>query len=494
VTILSTTTGEQDGLPTADQAFRVEQHGIDYIAPSERWATPRDLAGFWGGAMIQVEYFVYGAILMTFGFTFAQALSLILIGNLSYVLLGLCSLQGPNAGTTVFGINRASFGPHGSRLIAFFNWLTQIGFETEGLILIVGAAVVLADKAGFHAGTPAKVVFIVAAITVQVLLPFFGHATMVKVLRLLVLPFVALYAGLLVFAVEHANLHAVHHGAGWQLYMVGLAFSITLSGLGWTENGNDYSRYLPESASKPAIVGWVFVGTAIPQILVMTLGAAVGTFLTTVGTAPNPFQPFAHTSTIASWFVVVFLVLSIVQLFAINSLDLYSSGVTLQAIGIHIKRSYAVLVDSAICLGITSFAVFNSSFNTLLKDFVDVVIVWIAPWMAIFLVDWGLRHFRYAASHLQRTDRTSIYWATGGVNWNAIGAELFGMVASFSALSPTFHVPTWMNAITVHTGGADFSVFTGIAGGALAYVLAELATGRVKHQVAAQERLLAQRA
>jgi len=64
----------------------------------------------WAGASVNVEYFIYGAILIGFGFSFLQTLSLIIIGNLSYFLLGLASLQGPDAGTTVFGINRAAFG------------------------------------------------------------------------------------------------------------------------------------------------------------------------------------------------------------------------------------------------------------------------------------------------------------------------------------------------------------------------------------------------
>ncbi|HTT86135.1 MAG TPA: cytosine permease, partial [Acidimicrobiales bacterium] len=79
-------------LPEADLAFHVERHGIDYIPTAERWARPRDLFGMWAGASVQIEYFVYGAILMTFGFTFAQALSLIVIGNISFLLLGVCSL------------------------------------------------------------------------------------------------------------------------------------------------------------------------------------------------------------------------------------------------------------------------------------------------------------------------------------------------------------------------------------------------------------------
>ncbi len=217
-----------EALPEEDLAFHVEQHGIDFIPENERWAKPRDLAGMWAGASVQVEYFIYGAILMTFGLSFGQTLSIIIIGNLSYFLLGLCSLQGPQTGTTVFGVNRASFGPNGSRIIAAFNWLTQIGFEVEGLLLIVGAALVLFIKGGFNPGHPAEVIFVIVAVAIQIVLPLLGHATIVKTLRLLVIPFIILFAVLLIFTVQHAQIHSFTKGADWQTYMAGLAFTITL--------------------------------------------------------------------------------------------------------------------------------------------------------------------------------------------------------------------------------------------------------------------------
>ena len=119
-------------LPVADLPFHVEQHGIDLIPAAERWARPRDLGAMWAGASINIEYFVYGALLMTFGFSLTQALVLIVVGNLSWLLVGLCSLQGPATGTTSFGVNRAVFGPRGSKGLALFNWVTMIGFEVEG--------------------------------------------------------------------------------------------------------------------------------------------------------------------------------------------------------------------------------------------------------------------------------------------------------------------------------------------------------------------------
>ncbi len=473
--------------PHAQEAFHVEQHGVDYIPQSERWARPKDIFGMWAGASVQIEYFIYGAILMTFGLTFVQVLFVIVLGNLSYLLLGLCSLQGPQTGTTVFAINRAAYGPNGGRPISFFNWITQIGFEVEGLILIVGAGLVLMVKAGFTPADPAKVVLVIVAVLVQGIIPFLGHAPIVKTLRALVVPFVVLFAVMLGFAIPHANVHVVAHSGDWQTFMEALAFTIALSGLGWAECGNDYTRYCPADTSRKGIVGWVFVGTFVPEVLVMTLGAVVGTFVLNIGTGAGGFLPFAHQSKIPAWFVVVFLVFAVVQLFAINSLDMYSSGVTLQALGLPVKRYQAVLVDCAVALGITMWAIFSGSFTEYLSDFVDIVIVWIAPWCAIFLTDWALRRYRYAPGELQKTGRDSMYWRWNGIHWPALIAQVAGMFAAISALyvNPTYYfsIPRWLNEVTDHTQdaghyGADFSVFLGMAVGSLVYLALAFRTVR----------------
>jgi NCS1 family nucleobase:cation symporter-1 len=473
-------------LPTEDTAFHVEMRGIDYVPVSERWAKPRDVAGMWAGASVQMEYLVYGTLLMTiFGLSFGQVVSLIIIGNLSYFLLGLCSLQGPNAGTTVFTISRASYGPNGGRLVSLFNWLTQVGFETEGLALIVFGAMALTSKAGFTAGTPAKVIFILLAAAVQMVLPFLGHATIVKTLRALIIPFIILYAILAVLTLGKADTSVVHHGADWQTWFVGLAFVMTLSGLGWAECGNDFTRYCPPETSKKGIVGWLFLGTAIPEILIMLLGAAVGTYLKNFN-GGDPFSSYPHA--FSSWFLVPFFIVAIIQLFAINSLDLYSSGVTLQALGLPVKRWQAVVVDTVIAGGITFYAVFSSSFSTLLSEFVDGVIVWIGPWIAIFLIDWALRRYRYVPMELQRTDAGGLYWRRGGIHWPAIIAQLAGGVVSFLALN---EYPHYVGPIAraVGGGGADFSVFAGIIVGGGVYLV--LAWSGVRREADLQDQMLA---
>jgi nucleobase:cation symporter-1, NCS1 family len=508
---------DHDG-STGDPSFRVETHGIDYIPETERWATPRNIAAMWAGSALNVEYFIYGALLMGFGFSFTTALSIIVIGNLSFFLLGLASLQGPEAGTTAFTVSRAAFGTKGSRIVAFFNWVTQLGFETEGLILIVGAVIVLCQMGGLHVSSTFKVVFIILAAAIQAVLPYFGHATLVRVLRALIVPFGAIYVLLAVYDLKHGmSSFKGSPFANWELYTAGLAFTIALSGLGWTECGNDYTRYLPRDAKKGAVVGWIFLSTAIPEIVMMVLGAATFTFLSSSAqvaawNGANPFEALRGQGFIPSWVVAVFLVFAIVQLFGINSLDLYSSGVSLQALGVRLKRYQAVVLDSFIACGLTLWAEFQSTFSLFMKEFVGVIIVWIAPWFAIMMVDWMMRRYRYNAAELQRPDAGSIYHVgRSGVNWNGIIAFVAGLVCAtlaFSKAPPPVNFPFhWMTPISNHYGGAcagnlvhgactagwfggaDFSIYIGIAVAGVLYFILERATGHVRRQVAAQREL-----
>src|SRR5947209_5281520 len=343
----------------------------------------------WAGALFNVEYVVYGALIVSFGLSFWQAALVIAIGNLSYLVAGVGSLQGPASGTSVFAITRAPFGPNGARSVGMFNWITQVGYETEGLALIVLAGLALLEKTGVHASTGFKVALIVVAAAIQLVLPLLGHGTMVRVLRWLVIPFVALFVVLAVLVLPKVHLGAGTNG-DWQTMTVALALILSAGGYGWVMNANDYSRYLPPNAGRARIVWAVMLGGYIPSTLLSLLGAAVAT---AVGSASDPISGLPHA--FSGWFLVPYLLFVIVQLFTINSVDLYSSGLTLQALVPRIRRWQCVLVDTLVAAGLTAVTVFSSSFNTFVTDFLLFMIIWIAPWVAIFLTDWYLRRGRY---------------------------------------------------------------------------------------------------
>jgi purine-cytosine permease-like protein len=463
--VASDTVGSPSGppAPPGDPSITaVEQRGIEYVPPGSRWGQPSGLFWMWAGAVWNVEFLIYGCLaVIVFGLSFAQAVLIIVIGNVTYVLTGLASLQGPAAGTTTFAISRASFGPNGNRMPSLFNWLTQVGFEIEGIALIVFAAMALTARAGFDSGAPAKIIFIVVAVAIQAVLPLLGHAAVLKVLKWLAIPFVILFAIMAVITTSKVDLHAAAHGAGWGMMLVFLALVIAAGGLGFSENGNDYSRYLPVGASRPRIVLAVTLGAAIPSALLEILGAAVATGV------PGATSITGLTAGFPGWFIVPYLIVAIFQLFAINTLDLYSSGVTLQSLVPGLRRLQCVGIDTVICGAFAAYAVFSTRFFSLLTDFVLFIIVWLAPWCAIYLVDSWLRRNRFDSASLLN-ERGGRYYRRGGIHWPAIIAQVVGMVAAalwLDAYSP------YVSPLSSRIGGSDFSVFMGLIFGGLTYWL-----------------------
>jgi NCS1 family nucleobase:cation symporter-1 len=444
-----------------------ERRGIEHVGDGERWGTPRSLLWMWAGAVFNVEFLVYGVLgVGLFGLSFAQAVVVIVLGNLSYVLTGLASLQGPEAGTTTFGVSRAAFGLNGNRVPSFFNWLTQVGFEIEGLALVVIAGLALASHAGVAKGTPLEIALVVGAVLVQAVLPLLGHTWILKVLRLLAIPFAATFVVMAVITESKVNLHSVPRGAGFGSVLVFLALVVSAGGLGWSENGNDYSRYLPRGTSKRSIVAAVVIGAAVPSIMCEILGAAVATGVPAVGSLQAGV--LALPAAFPAWFVVPYLVLAICQLFAINTLDLYSSGVTLQSLGVRLSRYQCVLVDTVVAGGLTAYVIFSQRFNDLLYDFLEFIIVWLAPWCAIYLVDWWRRQGHYDPDSLL-AERGGLYWRSGGVNWPALVSLALGMAASAAWLDAYSPYVSWLSQ---HVGnGSDLSVFTGFLVGGVAYLL-----------------------
>lgn len=460
MSVTSTVLDEPRGGPVDDEpAF--ESRGIEYIPVSERRGGPMDLFWMWAGGLFNVEYVVYGALIVSvFGLSFWQAALVIVIGNLSYLIAGIGSLPGPAAGTSAFAITRAPFGPNGARLVSVFNWITQVGYETLGLALVVLAGVALAAKAGIHTSTGLKVVLIVLAAAIQLVLPLLGHRAMLRALRMLVGPFVVLFILLAIFALPKAHLGAGAN-ANWETMMGALALVLSAGGYGWVMNASDYSRYLPPDSSRRRIVGAVALGGYIPSTLLTLLGAAVAT---AVASANDPISGLPRA--FHGWFLVPYLVFVILQLFAINSIDLYSSGLTLQAIMPGIRRWQTVLIDTTVAAMLTAITVFSSSFYTFIEDFLLFMIIWIAPWVAIFLVDWRLRRGRYDSRSLLG-GRTGVYWRHGGIHAPGLVAQAIGMLAAASWLQTT----VWRGPLSSATDGADFSVFMGALFGGGAYWL-----------------------
>jgi nucleobase:cation symporter-1, NCS1 family len=464
-------------------AFKIEQRGIDLVPDSERKMRPSGLFWLWSGAVFNVEFLFYGTLIMTFGLTVSQAIIAIIVGNLCYALLGLASLQGPKTGTTAFMVSRAPFGQNGNRLVALFNWVTQVGFEIEGIYFVVATVILLFSLHGAKLSGPAKIVVIIVAALIQMIVPLLGHPTISKLLRYMAYVFIVFFAVLAAFTFNRLHLGTFHaKPASFAVWTTALVLLISVGGLGWAENGNDYSRYLPRNTPSSRTFWAAALGGAVPSIILEILGVLAYTITTkSVGIAqigvPESFP---------SWFVTPFLIFAIFQLLAINTIDMYSSGVTLQALGVPIARWGAVILDTVVCAVVTGIILFHGNFYADFSGFLLYIVVWLAPWFGILITDYLLRRARYDSQSL-RSDRGGLYWRNGGIHWPAIIAQVIGMVAALMWINAAFDYPAYTGPISNHfpgLHGGDFSWALGIVVGALVYWA--LAARSVRREAAKQ--------
>jgi nucleobase:cation symporter-1, NCS1 family len=204
------------------------------------------------------------------------------------------------------------------------------------------------------------------------------------------------------------------------------------------------------------------VGGFLPAVLLEVLGAAVAS-ITANGSDPIAGVP----AVLPGWVSVPYLLFAIVTLLAVNTLDLYSSGLTLQAAGLKLARWQCVLVDTVICTALCFLVIFSDNFNTYYDDFLGLLIIWLAPWFAIYAVDALLRRQRYDAQGLVDTSSEGRYWRSGGFFLPGLVAQLLGMAASAIWINASAFVGPLSSA----AGSTDFSVFTGLGVGGLVYWL-----------------------
>ena len=133
------------------------------------------------------------------------------------------------------------------------------------------------------------------------------------------------------------------------------------------------------------------------------------------------------------------------------ALDIYSSGLNLLALGIRIKRQYAVLIDGALMIvGSIYVLLIRNDFQGALTSFLLLLADGLTVWAGIFLVDMIWRR-SYDTRGLNDTGKTSAYYYTSGLNLPASIAWLVGVVVGLLFTSSSFFTGPLARGIFVST-------------------------------------------
>ncbi|WP_052230318.1 cytosine permease [Streptomyces sp. CT34] len=381
-------------------AGTVERNGIDPVPDAERHGTPRSLFWPWAASGLSLLGIAYGSYLMGLGLNPWQAVVTGVIGYvLSFVLVGVVSIAGARTGAPTMAIGRASFGRQGNKLPTLFSYVSNVGWETVLVALssLGGAAIlarvspeVFARPGGRTPTTGAQALcFAVTAVSV-VVVGIYGHALIMKVQTYVTAAITTTTVVYVVLMAGRVHPSALVHGPPADLGTAigGVVFAMTLLGLGWVNCGADYSRYLPRRSSGRAIAGWTTLGGVLAPVVLLVFGVLLNAGDPGLARAAAADPVGALAAALPTWFLVPYLLTAIGGFASGAIMDIYSSGMSLLALGIPVRRHLAVLVDGVLMAAGGWYVLFVSpGFFATFQAFLSIIGVAMAAWTAVFLVE-----------------------------------------------------------------------------------------------------------
>jgi NCS1 nucleoside transporter family len=455
-------TAEQGTAGEANQAFAVEQNGINLIPDSERRGHPRELFWVWAGANLILTYIIVGSLLAVFGLTLGQTVLVTLVGNLLYILVGYVGIPGARSGTATLTVSRAPFGRKGNALPSLLSWLTAVGWEAVNLVLGAFALYALFDGFGMPLGVLGKSILLAALAAFTFGVAILGHATIIYMQRIFTWALGIAMLGLIpqVLSFTPATAPAVPAGADLPTMLIGLTLVAAMP-ISYANCAADYTRYLPRLSSGGAITFWSALGSFIPAVIITMIGylAARQTDLT------DPIGGFAPI--LAPWYFKIFVLLVIGGSITNNFINTYSSGMSLLAMGLNVSRPKAILIDAVLATGISVYAIFFYDFTSTFVAFLSLMVAWVAPWCAIFAVDFHLRRGRYDGGDLLSDDGGRYRYGNGWHGYAFI-AWIAGVIAALACTSADMFKSPFADKVL---GGADLSIVAGLIVSGLVYWL-----------------------
>lgn len=430
----------------------IEANGINVIGAGERRGRPSQLFLPWFAANVSVLGLSYGAWVLSFGISAAQALAVAVVGIVgSFLLVGFTSLAGQRGSAPTMVLSRAAFGVRGNALPTAVGYLVLVGWEVILVALAVLMSRTVAARLGWGSGEAAPIFTFVLVVALIMAAGIRGFDIVMRAQRLITWATAILTIGYLVLVADRIRPEALSQMPAGPLSGVAGAFVFFLTGLGlsWVNSAADYSRYLPREASAVGVVGWTTLGASLPLIILIGAGVLLAASDPTLAEGIGSDPIGALTTALPTWYVLPFALVALLGLLGGAILDIYSSGLTLLTLGLPVPRWQAVALDGVLMVLGTIYVVWIAAdFLGPFQGFLITLGVPLAAWVGIFLGDLALRRRGY--------DETALYDARGpygSVNGGAIA--LFGVGSVLGWGLVTNHVMSWQGYLLGPFGGRD---------------------------------------
>jgi purine-cytosine permease-like protein len=463
----------------------IEARSIDYVPAAERHGRVIDQGPFWflgNFHFVSIALgFVGPSLHLSLTWTAVAGTCGILFGG---VFQAFHASQGAEMGLPQMIQSRAQFGYRGVVVPLAGALFTFVGFNVVDTMLVAQ---------GLHGvwGVDSRATALALA-AVAAGLAIWGHDWLHGVFKALFrvsLPlFVILTGWVLAGGVAPAPTGAEAGGFAWSGFLTQFAAAASYN-ITYAPYVSDYSRYLPRTTNRAAIIASVFAGASLSAIWLIWLGAWLATRM---GATDGLVALVRAGDRVFAGFGGVLAAVSVAALTATMGMNAYS-GMLTAVTGVDSLRPYhpgrrtrvtVVLILAAIWLA--PALAFGGDAVDALGAMLVAMLYLLAPWTAVNLVDYfWLRKGRYAV--LDLAEPAGIYGAFGA---RGLAAYFIGFFASV----PFFVVPgVWTGPAARALGGVDLAWLVSLAAAALAYLLASrgFKIAREAPAIAASEAALA---
>jgi NCS1 family nucleobase:cation symporter-1 len=365
------------------KASAIETNDILPIPSAERHGKAWHLFTVWSSPNLEFATIFIGALAIFAGLNVWQAILALALGNaLAAVTHGWFSSWGPRHGVPQMVLSRAAFGLRGNILPS----------ATSTLVAGIGWFAVNTTSGAFALSSLTNLnvqVSVTIIILVQVIVAFVGHNLIQKFERYAFFYLAAVFAVVSAIIISQGTYTAsVTTDFKWGAFSVGVALAYGYT-QGWTPFAADFTRYLPANTSPRAVGLAAGLGNFTATTLLMSVGAIAFS-----GIVGEGLPTTAFVSTLPAWLGTLTLIGIAVGSVSANVLNIYSGTMSFIAAGVKLgfktRRAIMVVLAGVIGGGLSYFAV-EDNFRFLFELFLLTVGYWLAPWVAILVVDRLLR-------------------------------------------------------------------------------------------------------
>ncbi|ROV88307.1 hypothetical protein VMCG_10477 [Cytospora schulzeri] len=372
-----------------DRKLGIESQAIQRIQPEEQkpqsWHQQATMALLWAGATMNVSCLSSGFLGWELGLDLSQTIPITIFGTLlGAMVAGFCATMGP-MGLRQMSLARYSFGWYPTKIVAFLNVISQIGWSAVGCITAGSALSAVSD------GKLSSIVGIVIIAVCSSVLNFCGLRAILEYQKYAWAIFFVLFMVMYGEMAPRATLEIKSTLTGQDLNgaVLSLLAIVYGSSVSWATIAADFYVLHPMNTSKLKIFTLTTLGIGLSTCIGMVLGCCVGSAM---GAEPALaavydeqgvgflIQEMLYPRGFAK-FVLVILVLAGIGM---NCINLYSSALSVQQFArplARIPRFVWTLVLFGVTFGIAAGG--REHLNAYLQNFLSLLGYWATSFFVI---------------------------------------------------------------------------------------------------------------